>query len=58
MLRIADLLYECWRDSPRDFDEDGMLHGHSLLVRSIREPHTIQRLLSLYPTALETLLAG
>lgn len=58
MLRIADLLYECWRDSPADFDEDGMLHSHTLLVRSIREPRTIQRLLNLYPPALETLLAG
>jgi HD-like signal output (HDOD) protein len=58
LLRIADLLYQCWRHSPEDFDEDGMLHSHTLLVRSIREPERIQRLLNLYPPALETLLAG
>ena len=58
MLRIADLLYQCWRDSPQDFDEDGMLHSHTLLVRTVREPRQIQRLLNLYPSALETLLAG
>jgi HD-like signal output (HDOD) protein len=58
MLRIADLLYQCWRDTPQDFGEDGMLHNHTLLVRSVREPQRIQRLLNLYPSALETLLAG
>ncbi len=58
VLRIANLLYECWRDSPEDFDEGGMLHSHTLLVRSFREPHTIQRLLNLYPVSLESLLAG
>ncbi len=58
MLRIADLLYQCWRDSPEDFEEDGVLHSHALVVRSIREPDTIQRLLNLYPPALESLLYG
>jgi len=58
MLRIADLLYQCWRDSPEDFEEEGMLHSHTLLVRTLREPLAIRRLLNLYPSALETLLAG
>ncbi len=57
-LRIADLLYQCWRDTPEDFDEEGMLHSHTLLVRSFREPSTVQRLLNLYPSALESLLFG
>jgi HD-like signal output (HDOD) protein len=57
-LRIANLLYECWRDSPDDFGEEGMLHNHSLIVRSFREPQAIQRLLNIYPPALETLLVG
>jgi HD-like signal output (HDOD) protein len=58
VLRISSLLYECWRDSPEDFDEEGMLNNHALLVRSFREPRTVRRLLNLYPSALETLLHG
>ena len=57
-LRIANLLYECWRDSPEDFDEGGMLEANALLARSIRDPDTIRRLLNIYPMALETLLVG
>jgi HD-like signal output (HDOD) protein len=57
-LRIANLLYQCWRDSPGDFDEGGMLHHHHLLVRSLREPPLIQHLLQRFPPSLETLLVG
>ena len=58
ILRIANILYECWRDRPEDLDEGGMLENHTLLVRSFREPDTVRRLLNIYPHALEALLAG
>ena len=58
VLRMANLLYECWRNTPEDFDEGGVLECHALMVRSFREADTIRRLLNIYPPALEALLHG
>lgn len=58
VIRIATLLYQCWRHSPEDFEEGGVLESHALMVRTFREHDRIRRLLNLFPPALEALLAG
>ncbi len=55
-LRLADLVYELWREEGEGFYTSERLLGHRLVERLGIEPRAIRQVMALYPGALEALL--
>jgi len=58
MLRLANLLYETWRSTRKPMHESEKVRSHPRIARAFDDPHKVERMVRIYPAALENLLAA